>query len=297
VLIGAIAPSLTAPVVFRWYGSDTSTTPLYTGTPFATPASTVDTTYYVTVSGGNYCENLGDRKPVNVVISCVTVKGTLYPFFYDPGYPGADTFFRYTVSLYDAPTSGTGYEQYDEIMGLTPRYTSIAEYYDGTDFITGIPKKPGNVGQFNLAGLPIAWNRMGRPTNLADTSMIHTPGVLPEYPVGIYTLGDVEKGTYILRISRAGFVDRFAKITISDDGSLGHRFLVPGDVDGDGQITPLDRSLITANYAISSRDPRYRSRYDLDASLSVDGYDRTICQIYIGFTLRFYQETMDWLNE
>ncbi|PUZ26800.1 gliding motility-associated C-terminal domain-containing protein [Chitinophaga costaii] len=49
------ASSTTAGVVFAWYTSATSTTPVFTGNSFTTPALTTSTTYYVQTAPGSYC--------------------------------------------------------------------------------------------------------------------------------------------------------------------------------------------------------------------------------------------------
>ena len=66
----ANAPSVTSPT-FRWYADSTSTTVLRTGNTYTTAALTTTTTFYVSVSGSNYCEGAADtigRKAVTVTI-------------------------------------------------------------------------------------------------------------------------------------------------------------------------------------------------------------------------------------
>ena len=71
-LTGSSISGVTNPV-YRWYDSQTATTPLYTGATYTTPALTASKTYYVSVEANNYCENVvNTRKAVTV-----TVYGTL----------------------------------------------------------------------------------------------------------------------------------------------------------------------------------------------------------------------------
>jgi len=66
---------LTAPVTYRWYSSQTSTTALDVGSNFTTPALTTTTIYYVSAQNATYGENApGNRKEV-----VVTVKPLLTP--------------------------------------------------------------------------------------------------------------------------------------------------------------------------------------------------------------------------
>ena len=60
------AGSITSPV-YRWYASPTGGTPLQTGPTFTTATGlTVDTAFYVSVEGTNYCE--GPRRRVSVTV-------------------------------------------------------------------------------------------------------------------------------------------------------------------------------------------------------------------------------------
>ena len=65
----AAAPTVTSPV-FKWYnGQGATATLLWTGATYTTPALTANTTYYVAVSGTNFCENVaGTRKPLEVAV-------------------------------------------------------------------------------------------------------------------------------------------------------------------------------------------------------------------------------------
>jgi uncharacterized protein (TIGR02145 family) len=60
---------------FKWYASQASITVLHTGATYTTTALTVDTAFYVSVSGANRCENLeGTRLRVPVTVeSCLRV--------------------------------------------------------------------------------------------------------------------------------------------------------------------------------------------------------------------------------
>jgi hypothetical protein len=55
--------------VFRWYASQTATTPFHIGASYTASNLTSDTILYIGVSGDGYCENaIGDRKEVNVSV-------------------------------------------------------------------------------------------------------------------------------------------------------------------------------------------------------------------------------------
>ena len=67
--LSASSITLSNPVTYRWYSSQTSTTALFTGSTFTTPVLTANTTYYVSAQDASHCENaLNDRTPVNVTV-------------------------------------------------------------------------------------------------------------------------------------------------------------------------------------------------------------------------------------
>ena len=70
--ITPVATAVTNPT-FRWYESQTATTPFFEGASYTTSALTVDTTLYIGVFGDSDCENAdNDRKEVTIaVISCI----------------------------------------------------------------------------------------------------------------------------------------------------------------------------------------------------------------------------------
>ncbi|MDR2809046.1 MAG: hypothetical protein LBB84_00605 [Tannerellaceae bacterium] len=64
--------------VYRWYASQTATTPLHTGATYTTPTLTANTTYYVSVEGSNYCENaINTRKAVTVTVNATLTSGAI----------------------------------------------------------------------------------------------------------------------------------------------------------------------------------------------------------------------------
>jgi|GEM_PF-1574721 len=67
----ATAPSVTNPV-FKWYADATAATAFFTGATYTTGLLTSNATYYVSVSGDNYCEGLANttgRHAVTVVVN------------------------------------------------------------------------------------------------------------------------------------------------------------------------------------------------------------------------------------
>jgi len=74
----ASASGVTSPI-FHWYASQTSLTALSNLATYTTPTLSTNTTYYVSVEGTNYCENLiNTRRPVTVAVN-PTVTVTAIP--------------------------------------------------------------------------------------------------------------------------------------------------------------------------------------------------------------------------
>jgi hypothetical protein len=69
--------NLTAPL-YKWYSSQTATTPFHTGASYLTSHLTADTTFYISVSGNNYCENdTGKRKAITVTVLTPLTGGSI----------------------------------------------------------------------------------------------------------------------------------------------------------------------------------------------------------------------------
>jgi len=99
-------------------------------------------------------------------------------------------------------------------------------------------------------------------------------------------------GTYVLELSRPGYVTRWGKIEIKTDGTpLGHREILAGDVSGDFKVDAFDISLF--NQFWLTNDPRF----DLNGDGTVDGFDLDILKDNIKVYIGIYQETIDFADE
>jgi hypothetical protein len=64
-----VSSSVPSPT-FLWYASQTATAPFHTGDSYTTSILSADSTFYVSISGGSYCENATvDRKAVKVTVN------------------------------------------------------------------------------------------------------------------------------------------------------------------------------------------------------------------------------------
>jgi len=120
--------SITNPV-FRWYTSQTATTALSVGATLVTGMLTSNTTYYVSVSGTNVCENeQGRRKAVTVTVEiCETMNCSLLEDkTVDEDAPKAG-FYTHSGSGWDAEIASIIAQPFD----------SVKYYINGTLTTTG----------------------------------------------------------------------------------------------------------------------------------------------------------------
>ena len=270
-----------------WYATATSTERL----PLSTPL-TANTTYYAAQSSNN-CES--DRIAVNVTFDCYKVMGTVFPFV-NLGDPDFDKLFPVTVKLYEVPPVGVE-DGIDALQESTPVYVTMAINYDGTIHVEGAPKNPGYLGVTENPGLYIQWDEiLGLNPYPADNTPL-APGEAPTTPMGLYIIDGVAAGDYVLEISRKGYLTRWGEISITEDGVLGHREILPGDVDGNNAVNAYDMSKLNTR-ASSTESSRYDPRYDLNGD-GVIGFpkDLTLLRFVMGAHMEIYLETMIWIQK
>jgi len=114
--------------------------------------------------------------------------------------------------------------------------------------------------------------------------------------IGMFAFENVPAGKYILKLSRGGYVTRYAEITVTQSGgSVGHRELILGDVDTNGIIDIRDLEAIHNNGNTWSN--AYDSRYDLNADGKIDAADVSAAKAFLGFKREYYLETKEWLKK
>lgn len=230
---------------------------------------------------------------IGVLSPLITVRGTVFPFAYneDKG-TEFDTLFPVTVGLYSVPPSGVG-DPIDAILYGKPLYSTQAINYDGSIFVEGTPKYPGEIRSANNPGLPISWERIGRERGTVNNTLL-MEGETPEKPVGLYQFENIEAGDYILMLSRPGFIPRFAQIKISLDGVLGHRELIAGDANGNMEIDAHDIGDLFNRYTIYGNS-RYKPKYDMNANGEVGEWDVSVIYYNMGASMLLYKDTEEWL--
>ena len=93
---------------------------------------------------------------------------------------------------------------------------------------------------------------------------------------------------------RPGYLRRYAKVTINEDKSLGHRELIAGDVNEDGEINDTDISIINSNKS-GYGGSMYNSRYDLNGDGNVDSNDVGLVLLFFNLRTTAYEDTYEWL--
>jgi len=265
-----------------WYDAEENGTQLPLSTPLV-----VGKTYWAAQSSAN-CE--GPRASVTITDDCYTVYGTMFPFVYTND-EIFDSQFEVTVKLHAVPGANT--HPIMEVTTVAPIQTVQATYYDGNTYIPGTPKNPGEIGNTNNPGLPIDWASIGKTVGTVDNTVVTGKGDVPTAPVGMFTFTNVAPGEYILEISREGYIVRWGKVTITENGmSLGHRELIAGDINGDYLIDMSDVN----NATTSEQGGVYDSQYDIDGDKVVDGRDTQIIIGNINAYIGTYVETMQWVD-
>jgi len=246
-------------------------------------------TYWVAQSSGD-C--VGERGGVTISNACYVVYGTVFPFVHWNNID-IDTLFNITVSLYRVPiTSG---DPVDAILDSAYVHSVTATFYDGTIHIPGTPKFPGSMGSASNPGKKISWEKLGKEIGTVSEEVVAS-GEEPEGIIGMYTFENVVPGEYILQVSRAGFLTRWGKVNINEDGmSLGHREIIAGEFNEDFSIRLSDISILNANIAEFEHE-YYNAMYDVDGSLGIDAGDIEILLFNLGSFITIYLETEEWIN-
>ena len=229
------------------------------------------------------------------------VSGTVFPFVHrldSTGKPDTafNKLFEITAELYAIPVVGSTDDPIAALFNTAPLFDTVVKYYDGSVWYPGIPKYPGEILHTDNPGVPIHWDELfsSLPPQSVDTSSLQE-GEMPASPVGIYSFKNVPAGDYILVLSRAGYITRFAEITITDESKfLGHRELIPGDMNRNVQLENADISEMKLRFA-SWNSVLYKSQYDVNADKEVDAMDLFILLQLLKFQVSHYSDTRIWL--
>jgi len=223
----------------------------------------------------------------------VTILGTVFPFVH---YAESEykKLFPTIARLYDASLCS---QEPAAILAEDPIHSNETMYYDGVEFIPNTPKYPGYLGKLNNPGYPpVNWAALGYNADEMDQTVLLT-GEMPVTPVGLYKFEKVAQGDYILVLSRGGFANRFARITVeNEDIFLNHRELIPGDANGDFTIDALDIEMIIQKFSQYS-DPLYDPFYDLNGDLRIDGADISLLKTFLQFYIDLYEDTNDCFSK
>ena len=286
---------------YQWYankvkieGADEDT---YTCLP-----KDIDSVYCVVKSN----QPCSDSTITNIIIitRCFTLYGTVFPFVQASDLVGGvapqifNNLFTVTARLYPVPAVAHGSNPIKALLQLTPLHITTAFYYNGDIYVEHTPNDPGVIGVRGNPGKAINWEpvvgyNIPAPVDYEEVQ----PTFAPIAPVGIYRFNDVKAGNYVLMLSAPGFAYRYGvlKIYNNADTLLGHRELIPGDINGDALIDHRDLGIVNGMY-YSYPAPRYNLMFDLNKDGVVDEEDsKLIINKYGGFSSMFYQETWDWM--
>ena len=251
-----------------------------------------------------------------------TVCGTVFPFVHTND-PVFNALFPITAELHAVPPPPNP-NPIGTIRAKTLLVQSTTvELYDEYIYIPGTPKSPGSIPGTNQpdVGIPanhtINWSIIGKsPIGLINTpvtGMGDVPTPDDNNHVGFFTFHNLSVGEeYVLALSRTGCMPRYAKVTVTAGGLLGHRFLIPGDVNSNGSIDSQDRSLLNIGltgpidpitylplkgYSEYGIDATYQPRFDFNADKFVNSDDNAIFNDYLNSIIDMYRDTRAWLDE
>ena len=248
----------------------------------------------VVIRATNTCAPLGVECRFVITVTKISylLRGTVFPFV-QTGVPEFDILFETTASLYPVPPLDVE-DAIDAILESDPLYVTQAIFYDGSIFVAGTPKNPGDLSLTTNPGSPINWSLLGKNVDEIDNTLLTEEDNIPSNTIGVYTFEGVVSGDYVLVLSRPGYLTRFAKITVTSDGVLGHREILPGDVDDNLVMNSYDLSKINSkasSYPGSSYDPRY----DLNGNGDINQGDISLLLFYLGAHIELYIDTATWL--
>jgi len=247
---------------------------------------------------------LNGRFEIKMKVSSL-LYGTVFPFIHkeNMGSQIVEDFFNSAfpveVKLYAATATNP-----TAIRSSTPLHETTAQYYPQTGTRTN-SFSPGTFLYLDNQGVRIHWDSL---FDMAPTAYTPEPSDLGKWlmdgnlvttrPIGLFVFEDVPEGDYVLVISRAGYMTRYAEVHVDEaGGSLRHRELVPGDVNDDGVIDDADIQLIISNATSSWVNEKYNSRYDINSDGRVDGLDVSAARAFVGFKAKFYSDTKEWLEK
>jgi hypothetical protein len=266
---------------------------LKTVTVSGSSATAQTVTYTVAALAESYCADSVNVGTITVTRSGNIIAGTVFPFVHT-GTPFFDSLFMVTAALYAEPAETVGVRKLKDLLRAKPLFVDTVKYYDGSVYIPGTPKNPGDFMRTDNPGVPIDWSRIGRKSGTVDPTTVKSQDDLPTKPIGYYSF-TVPPGEYVLVLSRAGYLDRYAKIVIHADSYLGHRELLPGDLNASRNITVADLSLIKSSQSTGFGDGLYKAGYDVDGNKIIGQRELDMVLFYMGATYLIYPETRMWL--
>lgn len=133
-----------------------------------------------------------------------------------------------------------------------------------------------------------------RPSFLSDT-VIATADVDPETKA--FELTDIENGTYVLEIKRAGYLSRYVTVTVeNEDVALQDKPIIPGDFNNDLVIDPADASALWYVMGYGYGAPGYIAEWDISPDGIMDAADHAMFFYYVGLDVTYYNEDVDYEN-
>lgn len=136
-------------------------------------------------------------------------------------------------------------------------------------------------------------------TTFSIKSSYQSPHVIATTEVDAVTkaaaLPLVEEGTYLLTVSRKGYLSR--EITVTVDGGtvdLGDKSILAGDIYVDGIIDGSDSEILFSTLGSRYEDPTFLPEHDLNSDGMIDGTDTEMLFANLGSDAGAYGEIVDY---
>ncbi len=172
-----------------------------------------------------------------------------------------------------------------EVTGVFTVFGTVSSAADAQDF-------GDNAINTELNG---AW----KTTVSLKTTFLSQPIVTIDVDAGTkaYSFANVENGTYVLEIKRAGYLSRYVPVTVNNGNvNVGDKTLLAGDLNEDFVIDASDTGILFAILGKAYGDLEYNPIRDIYGDGIIDASDTGSVFPNLGKDVFIYEENVDFGN-
>jgi hypothetical protein len=113
----------------------------------------------------------------------------------------------------------------------------------------------------------------------------------------VFDMPGVHGGTYLVSVTRPGYLTWYKKITLDDDAlDLGSVALLAGDVNSDGLINAADSNALTALYGKEYGQSGYNIAADLNGDKVIDSSDLALLTPNLSKNSNIYAQNVNCIT-